>query len=152
MRDGFIRIAAGSPDMQVANARYNAGEILKMIEKAAEGGAQLLVLPELALTGYTAGDLLMQGVLQAGALEGLKAIREASSKADMVIVLGLPVADGNCLYDCATVIKGGRILGIVPKMQPANYNEMYELRQFAPGFSPVRTLRILGEDVPFRVS
>ena len=149
MRDGFIRIAAGSPDMQVANARYNTTEILKMIDRAAEGGAQLLVLPELAITGYTAGDLLMQGVLQAGALEGLKAIREASEKADMVIVFGLPVADGNCLYDCAAVIKGGRILGIVPKMQPANYNEMYELRQFAPGFGPACTLRILGEDVPF---
>ena len=144
MQDGFIRIAAASPDLRVADTRYNARQIVCVTRAAAEAGAQLLVLPELCLTGYTPADLFFQDALLKGALEGLEAILEAGKDHDMLVVVGLPVARDNRLYNCGAVLKGGRLLGLVPETRVPNHSELYELRHFAPGPDAPETLRVLG--------
>jgi NAD+ synthase (glutamine-hydrolysing) len=116
---------------------------------AAEAGAKVLTLPELCLTGYTSGDLFLQKTLREGALEALRGVVEFSRDLDLLTVVGLPLeADGH-LYNVAAVVKDGRILGIVPKRNPPNYGEFYELRHFTPGPRQLRPLRLLGSDVPF---
>ena len=84
-----------------------------------------------------------------GALEGLKAVLDATREVDMLMIVGLPVADGNCLYNCAAVLQNGHVLGVVPKTHLPNYAEFYELRQFAPAFAGQCCLRWFGEEVPF---
>ncbi len=149
MFDGFVRLCAATPALEVANVEKNAAEISRLALEAAQAGANVCVFPELCLTGYTCGDLFLHGHLVRGALEGLKSVLKNTRETDMLIVVGLPVADGNCLYNCAAVLQGGRVLGVVPKTHLPNYAEFYELRQFAPAFDGLRTLRWFGEDVPF---
>jgi len=110
---------------------------------------QAQVMKELSVTGYTAGDLLLSDALIRGALDGLNIVAEGTRGLDMLVIVGLPVAHGNCLFNCAAVLKGGRALGVVPKTNLPNYQEFYELRHFAPGFPELRTLSLLGGDVPF---
>ena len=149
MFDGFVRLCAATPALEVANVEKNAAEISRLAKEAAQEGANVCVFPELCLTGYTCGDLFLHGHLVRGALEGLKSVLKNTRETDMLIVVGLPVADGNCLYNCAAVLQGGRVLGVVPKTHLPNYAEFYELRQFAPAFDGARTLRWFGDDVPF---
>ena len=133
MRDGFIRCAAASPALRVADCAYNAEQILAAMRKAADGGVQLLCLPELCLTGYTCGDLFLQQPLLRGAEEGLRAVLAASEGLNLVALVGLPVQAGGQLYNCAAIVCGGRLLGLVPKTHLPNYAEFYEMRHFAPG-------------------
>ena len=146
---GFIRLCAATPPCRVANPRANAAAILAQYREAAQNGAALAVFPELCLTGYTCGDLFLHDRLVRGALEGLKAVLEKTREVDMLIVVGLPVADGNCLYNCEAVLQGGHVLGVVPKTHLPNYAEFYELRQFAPAFEGRRALHRFGEEIPF---
>ena len=149
MFDGFVRLCAATPALEVANVEKNAAEIARMALEAVAQGANVCVFPELCLTGYTCGDLFLQDRLVRGALEGLKTILEKTRETDMLIVAGLPVADGNCLYNCAAMLQGGHVLGVAPKTHLPNYAEFYELRQFAPAFEGERALRWFGEDIPF---
>ena len=149
MFDGFVRLCAATPALEVANVEKNAAEIAYLALEAAAQGANVCVFPELCLTGYTCGDLFLHDRLVRGALEGLKAVLEKTREVDMLIVVGLPVADGNCLYNCAAVLQGGHVLGVVPKTHLPNYAEFYELRQFAPAFEGRRALHWFGEEVPF---
>ena len=149
MFDGFVRLCAATPALEVANVEKNAAEIARLALEAAAQGANVCVFPELCLTGYTCGDLFLHDRLVRGALEGLKAVLDKTREVDMLIIVGLPVADGNCLYNCAAVLQGGHVLGVVPKTHLPNYAEFYELRQFAPAFEGRRALHWFGEEVPF---
>ena len=138
MRDGFVKVAAGTPKIRVADCRYNAEQIFTLMREADKQGVKVLVLPELCLTGYTCGDLFLQPTLLGGAEEGLATILEATRNLDMVTAVGLPVRDkwDNKLYNCAAVIQNGEILGLVPKTYLPNYGEFYEGRWFAPSGGP----------------
>lgn len=148
MKDGFFRVAAATPEIKVADTVFNREEICKMIEKADEAGAGMLVFPELCLTGYTCGDLFSQMPLIRSAKEELKTIVEFTKGRQMLIFIGLPWEHANKLYNVAAVICNGELLGIVPKTNLPNYSEFYELRNFTPGMTlPVET-DWYGEKIP----
>ena len=149
MKDGFLKAAALSPALRVADCAYNAGQIAEAMQACAGRGIKLAVFPELALTGYTCGDLFFQQALQQAALQGLAQILQASEGLDLVALVGLPVAVNGKLYNCAAVVCGGRLLGLVPKTCLPNYGEFYEKRHFAPGDKKVRTVTVCGQQVPF---
>lgn len=142
MRDGFVKVAAGTPKIRVADCRYNAEQIFTLMREAAAQGVRVLCLPELCLTGYTCGDLFLQDTLLSGAEEGLSTILEATKNLDMVTALGMPVRFNNKLYNCAAVIHKGDVQCLLPKTHLPNYGEFYEKRWFSawePGrFAGVR--------------
>ena len=142
MRDGFVKVAAGTPKIRVADCRYNAEQIFTLMREAAAQGVRVLCLPELCLTGYTCGDLFLQDTLLSGAEEGLSTILEATKNLDMVTALGMPVRFNNKLYNCAAVIHKGEVQCLLPKTHLPNYGEFYEKRWFSawePGrFAGVR--------------
>ena len=142
MRDGFVKVAAGTPKIRVADCRYNADQIFTLMREAAAQGVRVLCLPELCLTGYTCGDLFLQDTLLSGAEEGLSTILEATKNLDMVTALGMPVRFNNKLYNCAAVIHKGEVQCLLPKTHLPNYGEFYEKRWFSawePGrFAGVR--------------
>ena len=133
MRDGFIKVAAGTPSIRVADCAYNAGQIIALMREAAAHSVKVLALPELCVTGYTCGDLFLQDTLLNGAETGLAAILDATRELDMVTAVGLPMRHENKLYNCAAVIHRGEILGLVPKTHIPNYGEFYEARWFTAG-------------------
>ena len=114
MKDGFIKVAAASPIIKVADAEYNASVIIDTMKKADALGVKLLVLPELCLTGCTCGDLFSHRVLLEGARRALARIVEESVFSDMLTLVGLPVAVGSKVYSCAAAVSGGELLGLVP--------------------------------------
>ncbi len=131
MKDGFLKIAAASPETTVADVGANCREIIKLIEKADEIKANILLFPELAVTSYTCGDLFFSEKLLNAAEEGLSRIKEASKGKYPVITVGVPLRHRGKLFNCAAVIRDGDILGIIPKTYLPNYNEYYEMRQFS---------------------
>ncbi|HIY16022.1 MAG TPA: NAD(+) synthase [Candidatus Intestinimonas stercorigallinarum] len=149
MRDGFVKVAAGTPAIRVADCRYNAEQIFTLMREAAKQGVKVLALPELCLTGYTCGDLFLQPTLLRGAEEGLATILEATKNLDMVTAVGLPVWNkwDNKLYNCAAVIQSGEILGLVPKTYLPNYGEFYEQRWFASGAGVDAAVPLCGREV-----
>jgi NAD+ synthase (glutamine-hydrolysing) len=149
MQDGFIKVAAGTPKIRVADCSYNARQIITLMREAAEQGVRVLCLPELCLTGYTCEDLFLQSVLMRGAEEGLTAILEATRDLDMLAAVGLPVQRENKLFNCAAVIHRGKLLGLVPKTHIPNYGEFYESRWFAPGsLDMTYSCAFCGQQVP----
>ena len=149
MKDGFIKVAGASPPLRVADCAYNRQQILLFMEKAKDLGVNLLVLPELALTGYTCGDLFGQDTLLAGALDALEVITAATQGSSLVLVVGLPLEVKGRLYNCAAVLQGGKVLGVVPKRNIPGYGEFYETRNFTPGPGTVQDCRIGERWVPF---
>ncbi|MBT9684356.1 NAD(+) synthase [Pseudoflavonifractor sp. MCC625] len=149
MRDGFIKVAAGTPKIRVADCRYNAEQIFTLMREADKQGVRVLCLPELCITGYTCGDLFLQPTLLRGAEEALATILEATKNLDMVTTLGLPVRNkwDNKLYNCAAVIQKGEILGLVPKACLPNYGEFYEGRWFTSGAGVDATVTLCGQEV-----
>ncbi len=140
MKDGFIRAAAVSPALRVADCAYNAQQIVAAMRDYAKKDVQLLLFPELCLTGYTCGDLFLQKTLREGALAGLRAVAAAGKALNMVAVVGLPVQVDGGLYNCAAVVNDGRLCGLVPKRFLPNYAEFYEMRHFSPAPEGVRTV------------
>ena len=118
MQNGFIKVAGVTPDVKVADCRYNADNIIAAMDEMSRKRVALLVTPQLGITAHTCGDLFFQQALIAAALEELLRIRDASAGSDMITVAGLPVSAGNGLYNAAAVVQNGRILGIVPKQTP----------------------------------
>ena len=149
MRDGFIKVASGTPKIRVADCRYNAEQIFSLMREADKQGVKVLALPELCLTGYTCGDLFLHDTLLQGAEEGLSTILEATKHLDLLTAVGLPVRNkwDNKLYNCAAVIHKGTILGLVPKTFLPNYGEFYEQRWFASGADAEVSLELCGQDV-----
>jgi NAD+ synthase (glutamine-hydrolysing) len=147
---GFVRVAAAIPKLKVANCEYNTLEIVRNAEKASNDGAQFVVFPELAITSYTCADLFLQRALLDEALNSLKTIIKRTEALECVILVGMPLLINSRLYNCAVVIKGGRILGAVPKSFIPNYSEFYEARWFCSGIDiKNETINLLGETVPF---
>ena len=152
MKQGFIKTAAGSVGITVADTSSNAGRITERISEADRSGVNLLVLPELCLTGYTCGDLFLSDALLDSVEPSLEKICADTAGAYPVTVLGLPFRYLGKLFNCAAVIHGGRILGLVPKTYIPCYGEFYEARQFSSGKllgDDVRTVKLCGQDVPF---
>ena len=130
MRDGFIKIAAATPDLHVADCEYNAAEIVNQAKQAAARGAKLITFPELCLTGYTCGDLFLQETLLEGALDALNTVCRETAELAAVIVVGLPLRVRGKLYNVAAVVNAGDVLAFVPKTHLPNYSEFYEQRHF----------------------
>ena len=152
MKDGFLKAAALSPALRVADCAYNVRQIAEALRKAAARGVKLAVFPEFCLTGYTCGDLFLQRTLQTGALDALSALLAETQELDVVALVGLPLLVHGKLYNCAAVLCHGRILGLVPKTYLPNYGEFYEKRQFTPGSTEVELTEVCGQQVPFGTS
>ena len=132
MKDGFIKVAACTPEIKVADARFNKQAIMKMIDECREKGVRLAVFPELCVTGYTCQDLFFQGLLLDEAMQAAVDIALSTKGSDMLIAIGLPIKAKGKIYNCAAVIQNGELLSFVPKTHLPNYNEFYEARHFAP--------------------
>ena len=130
---GFLKVAAAVPQVRVADCRYNAERIVAMAEEAARRGVEIAAFPELAVTGYTCGDLLLQPALLDAADEALEQIVRATRKLPLTLLVGAPLRHGSTLYNCAVVLTQGRVLGVVPKTHIPDYAEFYENRWFASG-------------------
>ncbi len=130
---GFLKVAAAVPQVRVADCTHNAGRIIALTEEAARRGVEIVVFPELAVTGYTCGDLLLQSTLLDAADEALAEIVRATRKLPLTVIAGVPLRHGSTLYNCAAVFTQGRVLGVVPKIHIPDYGEFYETRWFASG-------------------
>lgn len=156
MKHGFFRVGAVSPDIKIANCKYNSQKIAEAMSIAEENECDLLVFPELSLTGYTCGDLFLQEQLISSCIDELQAIVELSALYTCVYVVGLPFPFCGKLYNAAAVIYQGELYGIVPKQTIPNYGDMYEMRYFAPytvsdsdHFCKVEYVNVKGDSIPF---
>ena len=134
MKDGFIRVAASTPEVKVADVEFNREQICGRIKEGREHGAKIMVFPELVLTGYTCGELFNQKPLFTKAREELKKLVDFTAGSDMLVFAGVPWEYNNKLYNAAAAIQDGELLALIPKMCLPNYSEFYELRYFNPGF------------------
>ena len=128
---GFVKIGAAIPKLHVADCIFNQQEILSLIHQAQEKNIKVLSFPELALTGYTCGDLFFQLPLLQAAEQSLAQIAKATQDLDMILAIGTPVYTDNQTFNCIAVLHRGTILGLVPKTFIPNYSEFYEERWFA---------------------
>ncbi len=149
MKHGFLRVAAATPVIRVADCGYNAEKIKELIEVANQKEINLVIFPELCVTGYTCGDLFLQDALLRGALEAVKEIVSYTVSTDLVAVIGFPYTVKGKLYNTAAVIQSGKVLGLVPKMSIPNYTEFYEGRHFTPGIADPVLINFLGEELSF---
>ena len=149
MKDGFVKVAAGTPKIRVADCAHNGEQIITLMRQAVDRGVKVLTLPELCLTGYTCGDLFLQDTLLRGAEEALACVLTETAGLDLVAALGLPVRNpwDNKLYNCAAVIQKGEILALIPKTHIPNYGEFYEARWFATGKDVDVTVELCGQQV-----
>lgn len=148
---GFLRVATATPVLKVADCRFNAMEIIKVLERASENSVSVLFLPEMSITGYTCADLFHQLTLLDGAMQALEIVRQATETVyGGLLFLGMPVPADDQLFNCAVALSRGTVLGIVPKCCIPNYKEFYEDRWFAPAANRrSRSLRVNGVETPF---
>ena len=150
MEYGFVKTAAVSPKIRVADPVYNGTEIIRLMKETWEKGARIIVFPELCITGYTCSDLFRQELLLKTAKEVLMEIVEASAGMDGLFFVGLPLENHGKLYNVAAVYSDGELLGLVPKSYIPNYSEFYEARHFTAAPEGLSYERWLEEDaVPF---
>jgi NAD+ synthase (glutamine-hydrolysing) len=147
---GFLRVAAAIPEVRIADVNSNVAAILRLMRQADNEGVQVVAFPEMAVTGYTIGDLVQQEALLLEAQEGLKLILKESASSGMVVAVGMPLPVDRQIFNCAVVLSSGRILGVVPKTFLPSYREFYEDRWFSPA-RDVRseTIGLAGQQVPF---
>ena len=149
-RHDFVRVAVAVPRIRVADPAFNAAETISMLEQVAAEGASLVAFPELGLAAYTSDDLFHQRALLDACEAALAQVAEATARIPLTAIVGLPVRVDHLLFNCAAVVSGGQILGLVPKTYLPNYGEFYEARQFNGAdnaLSPEATLA--GATVPF---
>lgn len=149
MKDGFIKVAAATPEIRLADCKFNGEQIVRAIEAAQAQGAKVLVFPELCLTGYTCGDLFLQDLLLRAAEEALQSVMKQTADKDILCLVGLPLRRESRLYNCAAVFCRGELLGVVPKRNIPNYSEFYELRHFSPAGDGIEWITLAGQEVPF---
>src|ERR1700743_706442 len=130
---GFLRVGASPIRISLADPEANARQVIETLKKAGAAGIGVTVFPELCLSGYAIDDLLQQKTVLQGVLDAIEQVREASAKIAVVAVVGAPLVFKQKLFNCAVVISGGRILGVVPKSYLPSYREFYERRHFTPG-------------------
>ncbi len=147
MRDGFVKVAALTPSVRVADVTYNKERIVELMDEAAGRGARVMVFPEVCITGYTCGDLFCQELLLSSAREALLEIAAHTEGLDAIVFVGLPFEYDSKLYNVAAALGGGKVLGLVPKTFIPNYNEFYERRHFTPGFEKPVPVRVGGDTV-----
>ncbi|MGZ3315552.1 MAG: NAD(+) synthase [Caulobacteraceae bacterium] len=147
---GLLRVAVASPSLRVADPAYNVARTIEMARDAEGLGASLVLFPELGLTSYAIDDLLQQEVVLDGVLEAVERVRSASAQSALVAVVGAPLRCGQALYNCAVVVCGGKVLGVVPKSYLPSYREFYERRWFSPGLGVEgREIALLSGPAPF---
>ena len=149
MQHGFIKVAAVSPKIKVADTDYNREQICRCLEEAEGNGAKIIVFPELCITGYTCGDLFFQEALLNGAKLALEQIVEFSDGLDALVFVGMPLEAGNKLYNVAAVINCGELLAFIPKTHIPGYGEFYETRHFAKGNAQAVPVTFAGMEIPF---
>ncbi len=149
MQNGFVRVAAFSPALRVADCAYNADRIIDAIDQAVQSQVSVLTLPELCITGYTCGDLFLQQTLLQGALHALERITASTRGKNLLVLVGLPIANNQKLYNCAAVLFDGHLLGIVPKTHLPDYAEFFEPRYFSPAPADNAQITVNGQTVPF---
>lgn len=149
MKQGFVKVAAATPDIRVADVPYNMKKICEAIEEAVQERAKILVFPELCITGYTCGDLFTQEVLLRDAKAALLKIAAFTADKDILVFVGLPLCVDGKLYNVAAALNRGEVLGLTTKMFLPNYGEFYEMRQFSPGPDTAREILFDGSLVPF---
>lgn len=152
MKQGFLKVAAATPRLRVADCAYNEKQLVRIASDATDAGVKVLVFPELSLTGYTCSDLFYSETLLDAAKRALVEYLAETEAFDLLSVVGLPLSVRDKLYNCAAVCKSGQILGFVPKTNIPNYSEFYEMRQFTP--APARSEYIIfeGMSIPFGTS
>lgn len=149
MRHGFVKVAAATPDIRVADVEYNTENICRAIGEACERKAKIIVFPELCITGYTCGDLFTQDVLIEAARRALQHIAKYTEDKDILAFVGMPLAVRGKLYNTAAALNRGKILGFTTKTFLPNYAEFYEMRQFTPGPDQAGYILFEGEQVLF---
>jgi NAD+ synthase (glutamine-hydrolysing) len=149
MEYGFIKVAAATPHISVANPSANVKEIIKLMEQADACGVELLVFPELCVTGYTCGELFLSDVLVHSVSNALDKICEATVGKKALVFVGSPVWNKAKLYSCAVAFQNGKVLGVVPKTALPTYSEFYELRHFTSGKNILGSIKLCGQSVPF---
>lgn len=149
MQNGFIKVAAVTPKIKVADPKYNGAEICRLMEEAIQKGAKIIVFPELCLTGYTCGDLFLQNLLLNETRKELKRIITFTENKDALVFIGLPLENAGKLYNVAAVIYNGELRAFVPKTNIPNYSEFYEVRHFAEGFKEAKWIDFEGKQVLF---
>jgi len=151
INNGFFKVAAAIPEVKVADCKFNAQQIKKLILEAQQKQVEILCFPELSLTAYTCGDLFFQQTLIEEVEDKLYFLLDDTAEIPVCFIVGAPVRFGSKLYNCAVVCKGGRIYGIVPKTFLPNYSEFYEKRWFEsyPLDNPVKKIEYAGKKVPF---
>ncbi len=154
MIDGYIKAAAITPEVSVADTKFNVEKICEKIKECGREGAKIMVFPELCITGYSCGDLFFQELLLDEAMEGLFRIADFTKDTDGIVFVGLPLSHNGKLYNVAAGISRGSILGFVPKIHIPNYNEFYEARYFVSGIEERDEVVLLknNEEVPFGCS
>ena len=131
MKYGFVNVAAAVPTVKVADVEYNVQQIESLIAQAEDRGVEVMVFPELCITGYSCQDLFKEQLLLDHAEDGVVKLLDFTRKLNVIVIVGLPVVVNGLLYNCAAVLQGGQLLGIVPKVYLPNYGEFYEKRWFA---------------------
>ena len=149
MKNGFVKVAAATPDIRVADVEFNTQNIINAMEEAQKNGAKILVFPELCVTGYTCSDLFNHSVLLKASRKALLEIAENTNDKDMLVFVGAPLEVNGKLYNVAAAMNQGEIIGFTTKTFLPNYGEFYEMRQFTPGPQTVREITFEGKKIPF---
>lgn len=149
MKNGFVKVAAATPDIRVADVEFNTQNIINAMEEAQKNGAKILVFPELCVTGYTCSDLFDHSVLLKASRKALLEIAENTNDKDMLVFVGAPLEVNGKLYNVAAAMNQGEIIGFTTKTFLPNYGEFYEMRQFTPGPQTVREISFEGKKIPF---
>ena len=149
MKNGFVKVAAATPDIRVADVEFNTQNIINAMEEAQKNGAKILVFPELCVTGYTCSDLFDHSVLLKASKKALLEIAENTNDKDMLVFVGAPLEVNGKLYSVAAAMNQGEIIGFTTKTFLPNYGEFYEMRQFTPGPQTVRKITFEGKKIPF---
>ena len=149
MKHGFLKVACATPKIKVADCTYNVNEIIDIAARANEKKVKVLVFPELCITAYTCGDLFFSNVILDSAMKALKKYIEATRDYDMLSIVGLPMFYESKIYNCAAVVKGGELLGVVAKSNLPTYGEFYEGRYFVPCPEENLTFNYEGKKIPF---
>lgn len=149
MKQGFLKVAAATPKIRVADPAWNQRAVCKSLDECFAKKAKIIVLPELCLTGYTCNDLFLQERLLDGACDALRQVIAHTKGHDSLVFVGLPFEKGAQLYNVAAAIQNGRLLAFIPKRHIPNYAEFYEARHFAAGKAEAVRVEFDGEEVPF---
>lgn len=149
MKHGFVKVAAVTPDIRVADVAFNKDQIISKLTEAAKEGAKVIVFPELCITGYTCSDLFLQDVLLGEARRAILEIAEATKAFDALVFVGAPLCVDGELYNVAVAMNRGKILGFTTKTFLPNYGEFYEMRQFRRGPEVARSILFEGREIPF---